>query len=101
MPAPYATPSNITDLASFGDYINLVTDNLFGLSILIATGIIFFTILSIKYSTRMAVGGTGVIMSLMAILWRFAGMINDSVMFSFVIVCGLGSILYLYFTKED
>ena len=101
MPAPYPMPNNITDLATFGDYINTVTDQLFGVSILIATALIFFTILSIRYSTRMSVVGTGVITALIGIIWRFAGMINDFVMFSTIVICGLGTILYLYFTRED
>lgn len=100
MPAPYPMPSNITDIATFGDYINVVTGNFFGISILLATTIIFFSIFSLRYSIRMAVGATGTIMGLLAIIWRFAGMINDFVMFTFVIA-GFGSLIYLYFTKED
>jgi hypothetical protein len=101
MPAPYNLPNNVTDVVTFGDYINQVTDYWFGISILLAVGIIFFTILSIRYSTRMSVVGTGIVTSLMAILWRFAGMINDFVMFTTLIICGIGAILFLYFTRED
>jgi len=100
MPAPYPMPQNITDIATFGDYINVVTGNFFGIAILLATAIIFLSILSLRYSTRMAVGATGVLMGLLSIIWRFAGMINDFVMFT-TIILGFGSLLYIYFTKED
>jgi hypothetical protein len=100
MPAPYPMPQNITDIATFGDYINVVTGGFFGIAILLVTTIVFFSILSLRYSIRMATGATGTIMGLMAIIWRFAGMINDFVMFTFVIA-GFGSLIYLYFTKED
>ena len=101
MPAPYPLPNNITDIASFGDYTNLVTNNLFGISILLVTAFVFFTILSIRYSTRTSVMATGVITALMSIIWRFAGQINDFVMFTTIVVCGLGSLLFWYLTRQD
>lgn len=99
MSAPYPTPTNITGFATWGDYINLITGNLFGILVLVAATIIFYTILSLRFSTKTAIAGTGFTMSVLAILWRFAGMINDLTMFTFVILAVV-SILYLQFTKN-
>jgi len=99
MPAPYDTPTNITGFATWGDYLNLITGNLFGILILVAATIIFYSILSLRFSTKTAIAGTGFTMSILAIVWRFAGMINDLTMFTFVIIAVV-SILYLQFTKN-
>lgn len=99
MSAPYPTPTNITGFATWGDYINLITGNLFGILVLVAATIIFYSILSLRFSTKTAIAGTGFTMSILAIIWRFAGMINDLTMFTFVIMAVI-SILYLQFTKQ-
>lgn len=99
MAAPYATPNNITGFATWGDYINSITGNLFGVLVLIAATVIFYSILSLRFSTKTAVAGTGFTMALLAIVWRFAGMISDLVMFSYVILA-IVSILYLQFSKQ-
>ena len=99
MSAPYPTPTNITGFATWGDYINQITGNLFGILVLVAATIIFYSILSLRFSTKTAIAGTGFTMSILAIIWRFAGMINDLTMFTFVIMAVV-SILYLQFTKQ-
>ena len=99
MPAPYPQPTNITGFATWADYINLVTGNMFGVLVLIAATIIFYSILSLRFSTKTAVAGTGFTMSILAIVWRFAGMVSDLVMFTYVILAVV-TILYLQFTKN-
>jgi len=99
MPAPYPLPSNVSGFGSLGVYINTVTGNMYGVLVLIAATIIFYSVLSIRFSTKTAVAGTGVTMGVLAILWRFAGQINDLVMFTYVILA-IVSVLYMQFTKQ-
>ena len=98
MPAPYALPQNVTGFGSLGEYVNSVTGNAYGILVLVAATVIIYAVLSIRFSTKTAIGGTGVVMGLLAIVWRFAGQINDLAMFTFVILA-IVSILYLQFTK--
>lgn len=91
--------SNISSLTDLGDYVNGVTNNAFGLGILVVIMILFFTSLHRVYGLRTSLGSSGVLLGIMAILWRFAGMITDRVMF-FCLMIGVATILYLLFTKE-
>ncbi len=100
MPAPYPTPTNITGIADLGVWANTVTGNTWGVGILLVTGIIFFAILNLRFSVRMSIGATAYIMSVLSILWRFAGQINDFIMFT-TIVLSMCAILYLYFSSAE
>jgi len=99
MPINYTMPTNVSSLTGLGDYANLVTGQVFGIGILLVVMILFFTSLNRVYGLRTSLGSSAVLLGVMSILWRFAGMISDNTMF-FCIMIGVGSILYLLFTKE-
>ena len=100
MSAPFPLPNNLTGIANMGEYANTLTNNLWGVGILLAGVTIMFIVLSQRYSTRTTIGTTGIMLSVLSILWRFAGQISDSIMFTCVMV-GMAGILYLYFVKEE
>lgn len=99
MPINYSLPTNLTSVTGLGDYVNGVTDNVFGVGVLVVVVVLFFTSLHRVYGLRTSLSSSCLLLAVMSILWRFAGMISDSVMF-FCIMVGVGSILYLLFTKE-
>jgi len=99
MPINYTMPTNVSSLTSLGDYVNGVTDQVFGIGILVVIMVLFFTSLNRVYGLRTSLGSSSVLLAIMSILWRFTGMISDRVMF-FCIMVGVGAILYLLFTKE-
>lgn len=99
MPINYSMPTNVTSMTTLGDYVNSVTNSTFGIGILVVVILLFFTSLHRAYGLRTSLGSSSVLLGTMAILWRFAGMISDGVMY-FCIIVGIGSILYLLLTKE-
>ena len=100
MPAPYPTPQNISGLADMGIYANTLTGGLWGVGILVTGMVVLFAVIATKYSTRAAIATSSTTMMVLSILWRFAGQINDNIMYGFVLA-SMGAIMYLYFTRDE
>lgn len=100
MPTNYSMPVNLTGFSSMGVYINSVTNNVFGIGIMVVLCILIFTVLHRFYSLRLSIGGTSVLLGVFSILWRMTGLINDNIMFACIILCGVG-VVYMYLSKED
>lgn len=96
----YTLPTNISTISDLGVYVNSVTNNLFGIGVMLAISIIVFTTLHRNYGLRISVGGSGAIIGIMGILWRFTGLTTDLVMFTCVMI-GFGSVIYLLFSRDD
>lgn len=100
MPTNYTMPTNITGFASLGEYANVVTNNLFGIMILVAIAVMIFILLNIRFTNRDSVAVAGFITALLGILMRFINWINDLTLYS-VIALGFFCIMYFMFTKEN
>jgi hypothetical protein len=99
MPTNYSIP-NVTGFQEMGLWANSVTNNVFGIGIMIVVLIMVFTTLHRFYGVRLSVGGTSVIGGILASIWRMTGLINDFVMFTIIMLCAVG-ILYMYLSKEE
>lgn len=98
MPVNYSIP-NMTHLTDMGDYVNSVTNNVFGIGVMVVIAVLVFATLHRFYGLRVSTGSTAVIVGILAIVWRFTGLISDFVMYS-CIMLGFAGILYLYLSKE-
>jgi hypothetical protein len=72
-------PTNVTDLASYLRYQNIVTGSVFGILILIAIFIIVFIRLK-DYPLAKAYGSAAFISAITAIIFRTLQLVNDLVL---------------------
>lgn len=93
--APFPIPANLTGFQQMAMYTNTVTNNKFGLGIMIAVIIIFFSFMVSRFGWRSALGSTAFISAILAILLRFSSLIDDTIM-TVVILLAFGSIMYLF-----
>lgn len=85
---------NITNMTAWMQYNNTVTDNWFGLAILIVFFIVMFLALK-NYSTEQAFATASFASAIVAVLLRVVGLVGDNVVIGMAILAVLG-LVFLY-----
>jgi hypothetical protein len=95
MAVPFSyPPENMTSILDLFSHANTLTDGFLGVGILIAIAIIAF-ITTKAFSTEKAFGFSGFLSLLVAILLRFMGLINNTVLY-ITIIAFVGIMIWVY-----
>lgn len=97
---PFDAPTNVTNFVTWMQYNNTVTDNMFGIGILVMLFIVVFIAFK-QYETEQAFASACFISLIASIMLRVVGLVGSNVVLVFVILSAISAVLlYLKSSRQ-